>query len=165
MKIKKFATAEKKNKQKQWQRFKEACAWKFNLWALLYVLLFLISCFLYNRRDSLVAQKVKSLPVMQETRVQSGRSPGDGNSNPLQYSCLENHMDGGAWLTTVHGSQSVRHDWVTSLSLSLTIEKSDRLFGEKFAGIWTVSFPTLLELESAPSGPYCTVSWTSRLGD
>ena len=27
----------------------------------------------------------------------SGRSPGEGNGNPLQYSCLENHMDGGAW--------------------------------------------------------------------
>ena len=33
----------------------------------------------------------------------SGRSAGEGNSNPLQYSCLENHMDGGAWLATVHG--------------------------------------------------------------
>ena len=33
----------------------------------------------------------------------SGRSPGDGNSNPLQYSCLENPMDRGAWWTTVHG--------------------------------------------------------------
>ena len=32
----------------------------------------------------------------------SGRSPGDGNSNPLQYSCLENPMDGGAWWPTVH---------------------------------------------------------------
>ena len=33
----------------------------------------------------------------------SGRSPGEGNGNPLQYSCLENPMDGGAWLATVHG--------------------------------------------------------------
>ena len=32
-----------------------------------------------------------------------GRSPGEGNGNPLQYSCLENPMDGGAWKTTVHG--------------------------------------------------------------
>ena len=35
-----------------------------------------------------------------------GRSPGEGNGNPLQYSCLENPMDGGAWWATVHGSQS-----------------------------------------------------------
>ena len=33
----------------------------------------------------------------------SGRSPGEGNSNPLQYSCLENPIDSGAWQTTVHG--------------------------------------------------------------
>ena len=31
------------------------------------------------------------------------RSPGEGNGNPIQYSCLENPMDGGAWLVTVHG--------------------------------------------------------------
>ena len=31
----------------------------------------------------------------------SGRSPGEGNSNPFQYSCLENPMDGGAWRATV----------------------------------------------------------------
>ena len=33
----------------------------------------------------------------------SGRSPGEGNGNPLQYSRLENPMDGGAWRATVHG--------------------------------------------------------------
>ena len=33
----------------------------------------------------------------------SGRSPGKGNGNPLQYSCLENPMDRGAWWATVHG--------------------------------------------------------------
>ena len=40
-----------------------------------------------------------------------GRYPGEGNSNPLQYSCLENPMDGGAWWATVHGgSQRVGND-------------------------------------------------------
>ena len=33
----------------------------------------------------------------------SGRSPGEGNGNPLQYACLENSMDGGAWRDIVHG--------------------------------------------------------------
>ena len=33
----------------------------------------------------------------------SGRSPGEGNGNPLQYSCLESPMDRGAWQATVHG--------------------------------------------------------------
>ena len=32
----------------------------------------------------------------------SGKSPGEGNGNPLQYSCLENPMDRGAWWATVH---------------------------------------------------------------
>ena len=32
-----------------------------------------------------------------------GRFPGEGNGDPLQYSCLENPMDGGAWRATVHG--------------------------------------------------------------
>ena len=32
-----------------------------------------------------------------------GRSPGEGNGNPLQYSCLENPMERGAWRATVHG--------------------------------------------------------------
>ena len=47
----------------------------------------------------------KRLPIMQETWVQflGWRSPGEGNGNPLQYSCLENPMVGGAWWTTVHG--------------------------------------------------------------
>ena len=33
----------------------------------------------------------------------SGRSPGEGNGNPLQYSCLKNPMDRGAWQAIVHG--------------------------------------------------------------
>ena len=37
----------------------------------------------------------------------SGRSPGEGNGNPLQYSCLENPMDRGAWWATVHGVTKV----------------------------------------------------------
>ena len=56
--------------------------------------------------DVLVARMVKRLPTMPETRVRSlGREhpPGEGNGNPLQYSCLENPMDGGAWWATVHG--------------------------------------------------------------
>ena len=40
-----------------------------------------------------------------------GRSPGEGNDNPVQYSCLENSMDRGAWqAAAVHRSQRFRHD-------------------------------------------------------
>ena len=45
----------------------------------------------------------------------SGRSPGVGNGNPLQYSCLANSMDRGAWWATVHGVGRVGHDLVTKL--------------------------------------------------
>ena len=41
----------------------------------------------------------------------SGRSPRAGIGNPLQYSCLENSMDRGAWRATVHRCKEVRHDW------------------------------------------------------
>ena len=55
---------------------------------------------------SLVAQRLKPLPAIWETWVRSLRwedSPGEGNGNPLQYSCLENPMGGEAWWATVHG--------------------------------------------------------------
>ena len=62
---------------------------------------------------SLVAQSVKesacnagdpgSIPG-------SGRSPGEGNGKPLQYSCLENPIDRGAWQAAVHGVARVGHD-------------------------------------------------------
>ena len=40
----------------------------------------------------------------------SGRSPGEGNGNPVQYSCLKNPMDRGAWQATFHGVTRVGHD-------------------------------------------------------
>ena len=42
-----------------------------------------------------------------------GRSPGEGNGNPLQCSCLENAMDRGAWQATVHGVARVGHELAT----------------------------------------------------
>ena len=55
---------------------------------------------------SLVAQQVKDPPASAgDVRSIPGpeRSPGEGNGNPLQYSCLGNPMDRGAWWATVHG--------------------------------------------------------------
>ena len=51
---------------------------------------------------------------------------GEGNGNPLQYSCLENPMDGGACRLQSMGSQRVGHDWATSLSHSLDIDRLAR---------------------------------------
>ena len=42
-----------------------------------------------------------------------GRYLREGNGNPLQYSCLENPMDRGAWWATIYGVTRVRHDLVT----------------------------------------------------
>ena len=51
-----------------------------------------------------------------------GRFPGEGNGNPLQYSCLKNPMGGGAWCRLLSmGSQRVAHDWATSLSFLMDI--------------------------------------------
>ena len=55
----------------------------------------------------------------------SGRSPGEGNGHPLQYSCLENPMDGGAGRATVHGVAKSR----TQLSNFTSLQS---LFNIKF---------------------------------
>ena len=49
------------------------------------------------------ARDIGSIPELR-------RSPGVGNGNPLQYSCLGNPMDGGAWWATAHGAKTVVHD-------------------------------------------------------
>ena len=65
-----------------------------------------------------------------------GRSPGEGNGNPLQYSCLENPMDRGAWQTTVHQFSSVQllspvrlfsTPWTAACQASLSITNSRSL--------------------------------------
>ena len=64
---------------------------------------------------SQVALVVKNLPanagdVRDSGSISgSGRPCGEGNGSPLQYSCLENPMDRGAWRATVHGVQRVGH--------------------------------------------------------
>ena len=53
----------------------------------------------------------------------AGRSPGEGNGNPLRYSCLENPMDGGAWWATV---QEIAKSWTRLSDFSFTL--SDAVF-------------------------------------
>ena len=60
-------------------------------------------CSLVSKKSACNAGDLGSIPG-------SRRSPGVGNGNPLQYSCLEDLMDGGAWRATVHG---IARDLVT----------------------------------------------------
>ena len=53
----------------------------------------------------------------------SGRSPGEGNGNLLQYSCLENPMDGGAWEVTAHG---VAKSWIRLSDFTFTLRRGKR---------------------------------------
>ena len=88
----------------------------------------------YNKeRASLVAQRVKRLPAMQETQVKSlGQedSPGEENGNPLQYFCLENPMDGEAWWATVHGVAKSRTQ-LSDFTHSLIIKKAILMMQER----------------------------------
>ena len=69
---------------------------------------------------SLVAQTVKVMPAVQDTWFRSlglGRSPGEGNGYPLQYSCLENSVDRGAWRANPWGHKEL--DVTEQLTLPL----------------------------------------------
>ena len=71
---------------------------------------------LYVDRTSLIVQSVKNLPAMQETQVRflgQGRSFGEGNGNPLQYSCLGNPTDREAWRAIVHGVSRIQYHLAT----------------------------------------------------
>ena len=77
----------------------------------------------------MVAQTVKNLPAMQETWVWTlsrEDSPREWNGYPLQYSCLENSMDRGAWRATVHGSAKSQTQLSTHTRAS-TSHRYDRL--------------------------------------
>ena len=54
---------------------------------------------------------------------ESERSPGEGNGNPLQYSCLENSMDGGAWWATVH-RVAKSQTWLSNFTFTFKDNKS-----------------------------------------
>ena len=70
----------------------------------------------YKGRASQVALVVKNLPANsgdvrdKDLIPGSGRPPGGGNGNSLEYSCLGNPIDRGDWQTTVQGLQRISHD-------------------------------------------------------
>ena len=104
----------------------------------------LITCLSFRfSRNSLVAQMVKSLPVMWETRVWSL-----GLEDPLEkematlYSCWENPMDGGTWQVTVHGVAK-NQTWLSDFTflgsksmVTILIDFSQLLFIEHHSWGW-----------------------------
>ena len=85
----------------------------------------------------------------------SGRSPGEGNGNPLQYSCLENPMDRGAWWATVHGvakSRTRLSDFtllLTQMTHQLLEERGSKTSQSSLVG---VTQGWLLIFHSGPQG-------------
>ena len=69
-----------------------------------------------------------------------GRSPGEGNGNPLQYSCLENSMDRGAWQATFRGVERVGHDIATNIFSHATIENSGIFIADPVS-LYLLGFP------------------------
>ena len=98
-----------------------SCSTKWFYFSILLLLVFLSFCTL-KFRISLLLCPPSLITSLMQTRQQwkikrSKNYNREGNGTPLQYSCLENPMDGGAWWAAVHGVARVRHNWATSLSL------------------------------------------------
>ena len=66
-----------------------------------------------------------------------GRSPGEGNGNPLQYSCLQNFMEGGAWWATVHGVAKSQTRVSDFTFISEWMRESGKLGQDINLGSWT----------------------------
>ena len=90
----------------------------------------MLYCPLWARGGSQVALMVKNLPVsggdIRDVGLipVSGRSPGGGHGNPLQYSCLENPMERGAWWAIVH---RVTKRWTQLKQLSTYVHRPLRI--------------------------------------
>ena len=73
--------------------------------------------FIHNLGASLIVGKESACNAGDLDSIPgSGRSPGEGNGNPLQYPCLEHPMNRGTWQATVHGASRVGHDSATKPS-------------------------------------------------
>ena len=95
------------------------------------------------------ARNVVSIP-------DGGRSPGEGNGNPLQYSCLENPMDRGDWWAIVHGI-SKSQTWLRCLSIAL--KGKETVWGEEMEArkslVWLENTHCLVALGPAANDRNC----------
>ena len=85
----------------------------------------------------------------------SGRSPGEGRGNPLQYSCLENPTNKGAWQATVHGSQEsdTTQCYISFLSLGVSSRRTCR------PSQTTIQLQLLLCQWLGTDLNYCDIEW------
>ena len=92
--------------------------------------------------------------------TESGRSPGEGNGNPLAYSCLENPTDRGTWQATVHGVRESGHDWALMHTQSLSIKHQPQGKDCQFSSVqllsqvWPVVTPWIAPCPSPAPGVY-----------
>ena len=117
--------------------------------------LFLVSGLSSKSLDYFSKESINRVPVSKESACnaedlgsipRSGRFPGEGNGNPLQYSCLENSMVRGAWQVAVHGLARVGPNlatkpprtghWKAEQVLTLTREGTLREGTEIFQDPW-----------------------------
>ena len=98
----------------------------------------------------------KHLPAMSGdpgSIPRSGRSPGEGNGNPLQYSCLENPMDGGAWWAIVHGVAKNRTGLSNFIHAESILKSRDITLPTKARLVKAMVFPVVM---------YGCESWTIK---
>ena len=92
--------------------------------------------------------------------LRSRRSPGGGNGKALQYSCLENPMDRGAWWATVHGVLRVGYNWATECTHNLPV-----LTGKGVVYVWEtlmlrkLGFDFLWSFSAVPLGLANSPGW------
>ena len=93
-----------------------------------------------NRQNSLPGSPIPKQTVLHISlgKMVLWRSPGEGNGNPLQYSCLENPMDSGAWWVTVYGVTRAGHDWATKHTHTQLLPKPmpDSTVGRPWLSCW-----------------------------
>ena len=91
-----------------------------------------------------------------------GRSPGEGNGNPLQYSCLENPVDGGAWWATVH---EVTKSWKGLSDFTLLLGRKVMTNLDSIFKTRDITLPAKVHLVKAMVFPvvmYGCESWTIK---
>ena len=118
--------------------------------------------FFYYRKEIKSTVSVKSEAGQSGIEIGLGRSPGEGNDNPLQYSGLGNPMNRAAWRATVHGVTRVRHDLATKQFCTLISSRSLVFHMKQDIVVFQIS--ELKELIRNSSKTFCFISPHRYLG-